>query len=173
MSEDQLQSLGLIGTTLEGKVFSNVRGVSRIDFRTRLGKRKAATQYRDWVGNTIVYFVLLFSAGPLALSYFSQAKYVKNLKRPSSADSIKRKLLVRVRIWQGQGIKWVLWLWESLLQKGRALQKRQGLGLENGSSPWPASIPKHAFYTCFSNQFFLVGQVQVPCNRSLLSQLIF
>lgn len=181
MSKDRPQSLGLMGTPWREKC-SQMLGVSiESDFRTRhrtmIGQeRRAATKYCDWVGNTVACFVLLFSAGPLAQSCFSQAKYVKNLKRPSSADSIKRKLLVRIRICQGQGIKWVPWVWErlwqSMLQKGRALQKRQGLGLENWSSLQPASIPKHSFCTCFSNQFFLVGQDQVPCSRSLLSQFI-
>lgn len=137
------------------------------DFQTRhwtmIGQeRRAATKYCDWVGNTVACFVLLFLAGPLAQFCSSQAKNLKNLKRPSSADSIKRKLLVRVRICQGQEIKWVPWVWDSLvnsvLWKGRALQKWQGSGLENRASPWLAPISKHALCTCFSNQFFLVDQ---------------
>lgn len=79
-------------------------------------ERKATTKYCDWVGNTVASFVL-FSAGPLAQSYFSQAKYVKNFKRPSSADSNKRKLLVRVRICRRQGIRWVPRVWESLVSR--------------------------------------------------------
>ncbi|KAF3826687.1 hypothetical protein GH733_009212, partial [Mirounga leonina] len=42
------------------------------------------------------YELDMVATGPLAQSCFFQAKYVKNLKIPSSADSIKRKLLQHI-----------------------------------------------------------------------------
>ena len=118
MSKNWPQSLGLIRTTLEGKVFSNVRSVSRIWFPDQ-------TLDNDWAREKSSYKVLWLGRKhqsmlcPVLSGTFGSVLFFSSQICEEPRDlpqlTIKRKLLVRVRICQGQGIKRVLWIWESLL----------------------------------------------------------
>lgn len=168
MSEDWPQSLGLKGITLESIVFSNVRGVSRIWFLDQSldngQERKAAMKYCDWVGNTIACFVLLSQQDFWLRPVFLKPKMWKT-SRSSSADSIKRKLLVMVSICQGQRIKWVPWIWGNLVniaccRKVEPYRNDRVWALKTGHHPGQHPSPTYLLHLLPQPVLFLLVRIR-------------
>ena len=155
-----------MGIILELIVFSDVRGVNSIWFLDQSldngQERRATMKYCDWVGNTVACFVLLSPRTFGSVLFFS-SQICEKPQEVFLSSCLPRKLLVMVTICQGQRIKWVPWVWGSLIntaccRKAEPYRIDRVWALKTGHRPGQPQSPSIPSASTSPISSFLVGQ---------------